>query len=54
MVIDARQQFGEKFIKDNLDKSYEETNERLRVMGPAFINMVSRAIKVVNKENRDA
>lgn len=52
-MIDARVQFGNKFIADQKDKTYQETDERLKVMGPAFINMVKMAIDESEKEKTD-
>lgn len=49
-MIDARVQFGSKFIADQQDKTPKETDERLKEMGPAFIKMVGMAL---NAQERD-
>ncbi len=49
-MIDARVIFGNKFIQDQQDKSHNETDERLKIMGPAFIKMVGLALNHAEKE----
>lgn len=53
MVIDASVEFGKKFIRDNNEKTLKETDERLRVMGPAFIHMVGKALNEIKEEQKD-
>lgn len=51
MVIDARYEFGKRFIEAQEGKTYEETNERLRVMGTPFTQMVRFALTKEMEEN---
>lgn len=50
-MIDARVIFGNKFIQDQQDKSHNETDERLKIMGPAFIKMVGLALNHQEKQH---
>lgn len=53
-MIDARQKFGEKFIRDSQDtRTRQETAERIRSMGKDFSKMVKDSVDRINKEKKD-
>ena len=55
IVIDARLTFGTKFIQDSqANLSIKETDNRLKIMGPAFIKMVGHAINHAPQEEINA
>lgn len=53
-MIDARQKFGEKFIRDSQEgRSRQDTAERIRSLGKDFSKMVKDAVERINKDKKD-